>query len=443
MGRNISMPPRGSKPGFKIGRTLADGTKLTYWIAKQVRRDTRGFPDRSIGLPPLPPDADAATLASLEAAWSALCHEHSARLDAWIDREENEGASRLTITRYDGTILSACRIYQEHPLSGFHKVKHNTRKTYVKDLKLIERSVGHKRIRNVTVLHVKHWYDEWRRPAEPGGPERIDRAHDGVAMLRTVIYFNAALRNQDCKLLAGELEHVKFERSGAREHELTLAHVRAFVRTAREFGEKGIMPPERTLHLSIGVTAQFEMTLRQMDIIGEWTPAGANRRLPEGIVALDRGHEIWAGFFTWENIPGWRWRMKTSKSKYRSAADFDLTKYDLLMPLLEAVPRENRTGAIVKGEKNLPVRQAMYARWFRQIARAAGIPDEVWNMDARAGGATEADEAGAPLEAIQAALTHTKESTTLRYIRRGHSRKIEVVAAARSQKRAAEGDGTT
>jgi len=38
-----------------------------------------------------------------------------------------------------------------------------------------------------------------------------------------------------------------------------------------------------------------------------------------------------------------------------------------------------------------PVRRS---RWFRQIARAACIPDEVWNMDSRAGGATEADEAG-------------------------------------------------
>ncbi len=131
--------------------------------------------------------------------------------------------------------------------------------------------------------------------------------------------------------------------------------------------------------------------------------------------------------------------MKTSKSKYRSAADFDLTKYDLLLPLLDAVPHEQRTGAIVKGEKNLPVRQAMYARWWRQIARAAGIPDTVWNMDARAGGATEADEAGAALEAIQGALTHSKTSTTLRYIRRGGTRKIEQVADARAAKRKAEG----
>jgi aspartate aminotransferase-like enzyme len=111
----------------------------------------------------------------------------------------------------------------------------------------------------------------------------------------------------------------------------------------------------------------------------------------------------------------------------------------MLIPLLEAVPHEKRTGAIVKGEKNLPVRQGPYGRWWRQIARAAGIPDNVWNMDARAGGATEADEAGAALEAIQGALTHSRTSTTLRYIRRGGSRKIEQVAEARAAKRKAEG----
>jgi hypothetical protein len=202
------------------------------------------------------------------------------------------------------------------------------------------------------------------------------------------------------------------------------------------------MPPGRALFVAIGTIAQFELLLRQMDIIGEWADAGATRRLPAGIATLTLDDEVWAGFFTWENIAGWRWRMKTSKSKYRSAADFDLTKYTLLLPLLEAVPLDQRIGAIVKGAKGLPIRRDMYGRWFRQIARAAGIPDEVWNMDAR-GGATEADEAGAAIEAIRGALTHTKESTTLRYLRRGRSKQIGLVADARSTKRATETDSGT
>jgi len=407
------------------------------------------FPDACI---PLPADADDEEIAR-------LCHEHTARLHAWIAERKSAGSAEAGArTRYDGTVRSACRIYQEHPLSPFHRVKHNTRRTYLKDLRLIEATVGARLLRNVTVLDVQRWYEEWRKPAalidrdgaplmddngrQAFGRERIDRAHDGVAMFRTLVYFNAALRNADCKVLAAELERIKFEKGGAREQELTYQHAAAFIKTAMAFERDGVMPPGRALNVAIGTIAQFELLLRQMDIIGEWAPANANRKLPAGIARLDLGDETWAGFFTWEHIAGWRWRMKTSKSKYRSAADFDLTKYTLLLPLLEGVPLEERTGPIIMGAKGLPVRRDMYGRWFRQIARAAGVPDEIWNMDARAGGATEADEAGAALEAIQSALTHNKESTTLRYLRRGRTKKIGQVADVRALKRAAEGDGT-
>jgi hypothetical protein len=431
--RRTSMPPPGKAPGLKRGRK-----RRPYWIARLLVRDAMDFPDKCI---PLPADADDVTLAE-------LCHEHTARLQSWL-AEQRQGAladaqQAVLRTRYNGTVLSACRIYQEHRLSTFHSVKHNTRRTYLKDLRMIEATVGARLVRNVTILDVKRWYDEWRKPdPERPGKERIDRAHDGVAMFRTVIYFLAALRFADCKQLASELERVKFEKGGAREQELTYQHAAAFIKTAMAFERDGVMPPGRALSVAIGTIAQFELLLRQMDIIGEWAPMNVARKLPAGITILDLEGEQWAGFFTWENIAGWRWRMKTSKSKYRSAADFDLTKYTLLLPLLEAVPHAERIGAVVKGSFGLPVRADMYRRWFRRIARASGIPDEVWNMDSRAGGATEADEAGAAVDAIQGALTHSKESTTLRYLRRGRSKKISQVAEARSSKRAADTDGGT
>jgi hypothetical protein len=298
-------------------------------------------------------------------------------------------------------MLSACRVYQEHPHSRFHKVKHNTRKSYTDSLKIIVATVGKRLIRNVTVLDVQHWYDEWRKPAVKDGPERIDRAHDAVCMVRTVLRFCAALRYPECKVLAAELTLVQFERGGAREEEMTYAQATAFIRKALEMGRSGVIPADRAFSMGIGVAAQFELLLRQKDIIGDWGG-------PKG--------EKWTGYFTWENIPGWRWRMKTSKSKYRAAADFDLQRYTLLFPLLETVPHDERIGAVVKGEQGLPIRERSYRKWFRQIARAAGIPDTVWSMDSRAGGATEAEEAGVALDAIQGALTHSKKDTTLRYI---------------------------
>src|ERR1700681_634515 len=132
-------------------------------------------------------------------------------------------------------------MYQRHPRSRFHKVKANTRKSYVDSLTIIEREVGKRLIRNLTVLDVEHWYEMWRLPAvmiaedgrerpgviredgrerpgvrkdgrersplgkdgreRPGdggggggGRERIDRAHNAVAMFRTVLRFCAALR---------------------------------------------------------------------------------------------------------------------------------------------------------------------------------------------------------------------------------------------------------
>jgi len=58
-----------------------------------------------------------------------------------------------------------------------------------------------------------------------------------------------------------------------------------------------------------------------------------------------------------------------------------------------------------------------YAREWRIVARAAGIPDHIKNMDARAGAMTEADDAGASLDDIRLKAGHSNASTTVRYVR--------------------------
>lgn len=425
------MPPRGDRPGHKIGRN-----NLRYWIAAQVVRDTMGFPFKCI---PLPPAQDDEAPEAWEDRIAELCRQHTAQLLAYLDNPQ--AVSEETSLHYDGTVRSACRIYRGHPHSPYHDVKKkNTQRYYDAYLDLIEATVGSRLIRKVDLFTVQHWYKGWRKPADPDGEERIDRAHDAVSMVRTVVNFCARLKfpgRKDCKELASDLKGVKFEKGGAREEEMTLAYARAFIRAAYDLTQIHKVPTYRARSLAIGVAAQFDMMLRQKDIIGEWSAKADNYRFPKGASLLDNGAEIWGGFFTWENIPAWRWRMKTSKSKYRSAADFDLTKYTLLLPLLEAVPHAERTGAIVTGEKGLPARENTYRYDFRKIARAAGIPDAVWNMDSRAGGATEADESGARLEDISGALTHTETKMTVRYLRRGSSQKIANVADARALSRAA------
>jgi len=287
-------------------------------------------------------------------------------------------------------------------------------------------------VRNVTVIDVKRWHREWRKPKAEGLPERIKRASDAIAMFRRILGFGFSLGHDECGTLVERVATLRFERSGAREEQMTFAQAATFVRKALEMGKAGVIPYERARSMALGVAAQFDLLLRQKDIIGEWIPA---RPDIAGAIYDDAG-DMWIGRFRWDNLPGWRLRLKTSKT--RSAIEFDLQNYSLLFPLLESVPLHQRGGAIVKDERGLPVRDRSYRKWFRQIARAAGIPDEVWSMDSRAGGATEADEAGADFKAISDHLTHAETRTTVRYIRRVHKR-TATVAEARNRKRAAEG----
>jgi hypothetical protein len=169
------------------------------------------------------------------------------------------------------------------------------------------------------------------------------------------------------------------------------------------------------LSMAIGVATQFETMLRQKDVIGEWeTDAG--------------GRKGWSGPYRWENMPGGIFRLRTSKTGAEIV--HDLTKLDLLWPLIQRLPQADRTGAIVKSYGD-PIRTRTYRKWFREIAREARIPDSVWNMDARAGAGAEAREAGAQRTDVQRAATHASPAMTERYDRTAETAPLAVAEARR------------
>lgn len=368
------MPKRSETPGLIRRR----GGKTLYWSAESLAVDLKGFPDPLIRLPA---DANATELGD-------LCKGYAKTLADWLNEEEKPK------WRYDGTVAGLCDVFKKHPHSPMQDVKWNTADSYVDSFKVIRSTVGKRAVRALNAVNdCKEWYQRWRSPAKAGGPERIKRAHDAMAAFRMAVRFGAALRFPNCKDLAKELSMLRFERADQREGQMTFEQAKRFVTTALASGEK------RDLYMAIGVAAQFETILRQKDIIGEWHD------------------DAWTGQFTWENIPGGILRIKTSKSRYKKTATFDLASFDLLWPLIQSVPQPERAGTIVKGELDLPVRERSYRKWFREIATAAGIPRQVWNMDTRAGGVTEALESGADLDTVRRAATHSKASMTLRYER--------------------------
>jgi hypothetical protein len=392
-------------------------------MAKQVVRNPMGYPDLCI---PLPRGADDEMLAE-------LCHEHTARLLAWID-ETQAAEPRMATIRYDGSMESLFGAYQQHPESSFQEVRHNTRRTYESTARFIVADVGARLVRNVTGLDVKRWHREWKAPAEEGGPERLDRAHKAIGVLKAALAFGTELGLEECAKLHTALSKIHFPRGSARETEMTADQVVAFIRKALEMGDSRAISGKS---MAIGVAAQFDLTARQKDIIGEYRPAE-----PNVTDALYFGNEMWLGKFRWDNIPGWQLRIKTSKT--RSIVQFDLQAQSILFPLLDSVPHVERVGAIVSGRNGEPVRDRTYRNRFREIARAAGISDDVWLMDSRAGGATEADEAGADRQAISDHLTHSDPRTTTRYIRNVGGRIKDVAdlrTKLRAKKQAADKDG--
>jgi hypothetical protein len=173
--------------------------------------------------------------------------------------------------------------------------------------------------------------------------------------------------------------------------------------------------------LAIGTNIQFDTGLRQRDVTGEWAPVGDGDH--DGGIML-RGRR-WQKGLAWADL-GNDYVITKETTKTGAIVAHDLKLMPSVMALLMMVPVEKRVGPIIIDEvASRPYAEHAYAREWRGIARAAGVPDSVQNMDARAGAITEADDAGVEIDEIRSSVGHTNTSTTVRYLRgaigRAHS----------------------
>jgi hypothetical protein len=168
----------------------------------------------------------------------------------------------------------------------------------------------------------------------------------------------------------------------------------------------------------LGVAAQFELTLRQVDVIGTWEKLDQAEAVQASAV-VERGR-IWRSGLRFEDFAAGRLDVETSKTS--TQAVYDVTAYPLFQQALAAVPASERMGPLVTDERGRPVTRRYYLALYRDVADAAGVPRAVWNMHARHGGATEAQEAGVALPDIAEHAQHTdiNASTTLSRRSRRH-----------------------
>ena len=397
--------PRLDAPGLKARPSRAIPKRL-YWVAR-ADLVKAGYRPETVRI--CFDITDPANHRLIERA----CQHMQAEMLSW---KAGIGRQRRA---FDGTIVGLCRAYQIDDASDFKRVKWNTRRTYAHDLALIERAFGQRSLAALHLADFRRWYEEAKKPKVHGGRERLRKAHGIMKMLRRIIRYGVAAELPECARLHEILRNTTFKEPAPRRVHLDRHHVETFIACALSHGR---------LSLALGTALQFESGMRQRDVIGEWTP----------ILGGDKGTGITLNGRRWQN--GMVWSdigpdLTFSKCTTKTGAwvSHDLKLFLVTARLLELVTKENRIGPLIVDERSRrPYAETKYSKEWRVIARAAGLPSEICNMDARAGAITEAEDAGADIDAIRGAVGHTHAKTTARYSRGplGKSREIAKLRTA-------------
>lgn len=359
---------------------------------------------------------------------SAACLRFQAEMLAWASGQ------RQDYTSFDGTIGSLSRRFQIDDESPVKNWKWNTRRSQLHIVGTIEKAFGARALAALSLKDFRRWYDAAKQPKTPGGPERVDRACKIIKMVREMLRYGVAaeLALDDCVRLLTILGATDFKGPRRRRSKLEAAHVRAFIPAALAAGR---------MSLALGTAIQFESGMRQKDVIGEWLPVEPGEA-PTGIVLRGRrgkGWRRWSNGLTWSDLSN---DLVITKETTKTGAlvSHDMKEFPIVMALLAQIPVAQRVGPLITDETaGRPYAEFAYARDWRSIARVAGIPDAVWNTDARAGAITEAEDAGADLDTIRGSVGHSQASTTARYSR-GAIGKSRQIAKARVAHRAGENE---
>ncbi len=337
---------------------------------------------------------------------AARCRVLTAEVKEW------QGGRSQPLSSAQGTVAWLCDLYQRDEDSPYRSLRPGSRLTYDRTIKIIRGTVGSRRLDSVGGKDMRRWFKAWGYADEEYGVLTMPRrAYGCIQLLRILVNFGVEAGDKSCVALATVLRAQRYKQPGSRKQAMTREHVDAFIPAAHAAGRPS---------LALAVALQFSCALRQKDVIGEWLPD------PKGGLRWSLGL-IWGDHIR----PDWTLYKPTSKSNGKEVAEFDLKLLPLVMSELSRIPLEARIGPVVRCEgTGRPWKQRLFAFRFREVARTCGIPDEVWNMDARAGAVTEAYDKGAREEDAMDLATHKERKTNQGY-NRGRMTKTSRVSVLR------------
>lgn len=387
---------------------ITRGRRAPIWRASKAAVKA-GYPVKSANLTPFADD------------WRALsqrCQRLQAEMLEWMSGRRDRPMN------FNGTFASLISIYQRDPESPYQKLKPSSRHPYNVYCRMLTLEIGARRVDACDGRDARRWFKVWSEPVGLGGRPRIAAARMAMIVLKTAISFGKACRLPGCAEFKTTIEDIRFQAPAPRQEAPSAAEIVRLRQAARQLGYAPA---------AFAYALQFEASLRQWDVIGEWIPLDDPR--PS---ALIDGRSKWIGP-TWSQIdenlvlrvtPG-----KTEGSSHARVI-LDLRSYAMVIEELASVAPEDRNGPlIVNPRTGLPYRQWYFHEVWKRSAAEAGVPATVWNCDLRAGGITEARQAGAPTDDVAKTAGHSSKRTTARVYDRDTLEAARRVAKARAAHR--------
>lgn len=313
------------------------------------------------------------------------------------------------------TLANLIDSYQTDKVSSYHRLRYHVRRNHDNLLRRLKARYGDLALSEIRARDIKAMHLDW----SAGG--KLSVGHAFIAQLRTLSGYGATdLEEPECERLCLVLHKLKFPAPPPRTSFLTAPHADAIRAVAHDMGWPSI---------ALAQAFQFECMLRQGDVIGQWVP-------------FDEPGESDVRFRSQKWLRGLRWNEisddfvlthVTSKKGKELTVDLKLAPM-VLAELPKVVHREPNGPVIINEITGMPWSASEFRRKWRICADLAGVPKSVFSMDSRAGAITEATEAGAELEHVKHAATHSDIAMTQRYSRNAQA-KIANVQQIRLQAR--------
>jgi hypothetical protein len=405
-------PPRVEDAPGLVWRERKNGW-VAYW---QARSDLvkKGYAPGAVRL------WEGAELDEIDALEiSSQCNEHQSVMLIW-GRERDAGGKPMPIV----TIHNLIEKYQTDEDSAFHKKRHASRQAKAALLKRIDKRFGDVMLSEIAGRMILSWYKEWS-----GNGQKVSAGGALIATMRTLFRFGAGLLDdRECARLAETLSSQSYKGTRPREVALSAEQVTAVRIEARE----RCWP-----FIALAQAIQFECTLRQKDVIGEWVPVdepGVSEVIQTVRFKGKKKVQKWVVGLRWEKIDE-NLILRHVTSKRNKKVEIDLRLAPMVMEEFQSMFGSTdraampASGPVILCEVNgWPYRNTEFRRKWRKLANSAGIPKAVKNMDTRSGAITEAAEAGANMEQIRKAATHSNVSQTQNYSRDDAKATAEVMA---------------